>query len=81
MLKIMDSPVAEEGAGLLTDLDEIARQGAQKMLASALEMQAHRHLRWSVKGSWSMGQWHVQATGARSRRCASGEPRSRRARR
>ena len=40
----MDSPVAEEGVGLLTDLDEIARQGAQTMLASALEAEVAAYL-------------------------------------
>ena len=44
MLKIMDSPVAEEGAGLLMDLDEIARRGAQMMLASALEAEVAAYL-------------------------------------
>lgn len=44
MLKVMGSPVAEEGAGLLTDLDEIARRGAQKMLVSALEAEVAAYL-------------------------------------
>ena len=44
MLKVMDSPVAEEEAGLLTDLDEIARQGAQQMLATALEAEVAAYL-------------------------------------
>ena len=44
MLKVMDSPVAEEGAGRLTDLDEIARRGAQRMLATALEAEVQAYL-------------------------------------
>ncbi|MEN8185299.1 MAG: IS256 family transposase [Myxococcota bacterium] len=44
MLKVMDSPVAEEETGLLTDLDEIARQGAQRMLATALEAEVAAYL-------------------------------------
>jgi len=44
MLKVMDSADAKEEAGLLTDLDEIARQGALKMLATALEAEVSAYV-------------------------------------
>ena len=44
MLKVMDTAPAVEEGGLLTDLDEIARQGAQRMLATALKAEVAAYL-------------------------------------
>ncbi len=37
MLRIMEDGSGSKGNGLLTDLDELAREGARRMLVSALD--------------------------------------------
>lgn len=73
MLRILEDGSESKGNGLLKDLDELAREGARRMLASALDAEATEYVERHRGGRDAAGRAQVVRNGkARSRKVTMG---------